>query len=254
MNELKFAEISNEESLKQFIDNRLIELYKSAQPRKIVGFENLGPHKGIVPKETIIDNGGAYYKIKNDDYIYLFISLLIKNHITDLDKILNNIYPFLNMYFGKNGDSDLRIAIFNQNTLDGIIPDISVLKQRNAAMCSERAAMAQNIFSFLGIESYYITGEIVKNGENVPHAFNIIKYNNRYLIYDATTDVPVYNDDKIVGYQFYIQEIDIEKFLSNSQVTISDYCLEYRNNQYIRKKIGERIYSSWSSINKGYFK
>lgn len=254
MNELKFDEISNEESLKQFIDDRLMELYKNASQRKIVGFENLEPHRGIIPKETKIDNGGAYYQIRDDNYIHLFIKLLIKNHITDLNKILNNIYPFLNIYFGKNGDSDLRQIIFDQNTSMGTIPDISVLKQKNAAMCSERAAMAQNIFSFLGIESYYITGEIVKNGENVPHAFNIIKYNNRYLIYDASTDVPVYNDDKIVGYQFYIQEIDIEKFLSNSQVTIIDYCLEYQNNQYIRKKIGERIYSSCSSINKGYFK
>ena len=47
---------------------------------------------------------------------------------------------------------------------DGIpIGKVSDLKGKNAAMCVERAMVAQNLLKLLGINSYYKSSGIIKN-------------------------------------------------------------------------------------------
>ena len=247
--EFNFNKIENNKELKNKINERLNELYSKAPERKIVGFESMSPLKGIIPKETIIDNGGAYFCIKRNEYIYEFIDILKENNIKDLNQILNNIYNFINYYFGKNGDGDRRSVIFNQHSISKDYPDISVLKKQNAAMCSERAALAQNIFSFFGIESYYITGEVNTNRERENHAFNIIKYNNKMMIYDSSLDVPLFKGEKIVGYRHYLQEINqgqsIKEISYGNQFETSNYYFKMQNDgKWSKVESGKRYYSS----------
>lgn len=247
---LDFLMLDNEEELKRAIDERLDELYSNSQERRLVGYENTLPLKGFIPRETIIDNGGSYYYIKNNDYIYEFINELRENNITDENKILKSIYYFLNKYFGIDGDEERRLDIFNQNTNGNDYPDISVLKGKNAAMCSERAAIAQNLFSFLGIESYYISGKIDTRKEQGEHAFNIIKYNGKTVIYDATRDVPLYKGDKIVAYRYYLQEIESNQISDegvsrDAQFQVDDYCYRMQENgKWSKDLTGKRIYAS----------
>lgn len=232
------------------IETRLNKLYKEAPSRTIVGFENMPPLKGIIPKETIIDNGAAYYHIKNNDYIYEFIDILNNKNITDINTILNNIYTFINYYFGKNGNENKRQEIFNRNSFDKNYPDISVLRKQNAALCSERAAMAQNLFSFFGIESYYITGEANVLGEQSSHAFNIINYNGKIMLYDASLDVELYDEEeKIVGYRHYLQEISSNQLTKGiyygSQFELTDYCFYMsKDKKWNKKAFGKRNYAS----------
>lgn len=49
------------------------------------------------------------------------------------------------------------------------------------SVCAGFAKASQMIFQNIGIESYYVTGT-----STGPHAFNIIKINGKYYLYDST--------------------------------------------------------------------
>ena len=52
---------------------------------------------------------------------------------------------------------------------------IGDLKGMNVALCTERSAMAQQLLSLFGMESYYCMGSINKNDKIEAHCFNIVK-------------------------------------------------------------------------------
>lgn len=245
-----FDKVNSDEELRANIDSRLNDLYSNAPKRTVVGFESMSPLKNIIPRDTLIDNGGSYYNIKNNEYIYEFISILKRNNINNIDQALNNIYNFISYYFGKDGDDEKRQNIFNQHTFNDSYPDISVLRNQNAAMCSERAAMAQNLFSFFGIESYYLTGYLKVNEQQEPHAFNLIKYKGKFMIYDSSKDVPIYEKNKIVGYRHYLQEVNDDfvncALKSEKTIILNDYYLTVQDKSLVKIPSSQRIYSSMS--------
>ena len=87
-------------------------------------------------------------------------------------------------------------------------------------------------FSLLGYETYYIVGNV----NNYPHAFNVINVNGRYLLYDASKDVPVKVDGKITGYNYY-------------SAVLSDEQVEKLFNGEIIETIGKRTYQSFGKYN-----
>lgn len=239
-----YDKYENEEDLKNAIKERLETLYKEAATREVVGFENLPPLKGIIPRETFIDNADAYYQIRNDDYIYEFVDLLKRYNIKDLKGTLNAIYNYIGYYFGKDGSEDKRREILNSNATAGAPADISCLRNQNAALCSERAALAQNLFSFIGVESYYITGEVgSKNGKG-SHAFNVLKYNDKMFLYDSAFEVPCYDNDKLVGYRPFLSELDNSEIKYGTQFRTKDYQMVRQNGKVDKKIIGNRDYAS----------
>jgi len=70
-------------------------------------------------------------------------------------------------------------------------PDIKVnlsdLKGNGIAMCTEKAMTIQNLFSFLGYDSYMICGALrnKSNNKSEGHNFNVIKTKKGYSIVDA---------------------------------------------------------------------
>ena len=244
--EFKLEEGKTKEEIKKIVDEKLDKLYNEAPKRNLVGFEKMTPLRGIIREDTRIDNGGAYYYIKDRNYIYDFVYNMYQKNITDLENILIYIYYYIRYYFGINGDENLRNKILNKNIEKGY-NDISVLYKKNAGMCSENAAMAQNLFSFFDIESWYITGGVLCEEENGPHAFNIINYNNNYYVYDSSRVVPVYDNNKIVDYRYYIYPIDFN--IDTSKYVLNDYCYIKQDNGLEKKITGKVIYSVANFIN-----
>ena len=72
----------------------------------------------------------------------------------------------------------------------------SDLQGKNAAMCVERAMLSQNLLKYVseklpGLDSYFkATGIEIQRDEDKPkreaHAFNLVSYNGKYYIFDAT--------------------------------------------------------------------
>lgn len=61
------------------------------------------------------------------------------------------------------------------------------LKGKGIAVCAEKAAAAQNLVTFAGLESYLVMAECNLSGErDENHAYNVLKTENGYFIYDPT--------------------------------------------------------------------
>ena len=101
-------------------------------------------------------------------------------------------------YFGDYSNIDERMNNYPDTDFieDGVpIGKVSDLKGKNAAMCVERAMVAQNLLKLLGINSYYKCSGIIKNGKKDVHSYNVVEYGGRYYIFDAA--IPTLIDGEI---------------------------------------------------------
>lgn len=108
---------------------------------------------------------------------------------------------------------------------------ISNLKNTGAAMCVERSALAQNLLKFLGLNSFYKSSGILKNGIKEVHSYNLVEYDGKYYIFDSS--IPNLINEQISP---LIAEIDKKTFILLSSpipdigisITVSHYN-PYRN-------------------------
>lgn len=101
-------------------------------------------------------------------------------------------------YFGDYSNIDQRMDNYPDVDLieEGLpIGKVSNLKGKNAAMCVERAMVAQNLLKLLGINSYYKCSGIIKNGKKEVHAYNVVEFQSKYYVFDAT--MPTVKDEEI---------------------------------------------------------
>ena len=183
-----------------------------------IGFEYTVPHKGIIDKDTTVTNSDCVFKFKTNKYVYLFVDGLIKYNIHELGTAMNYIYYFIRDYFELEGNHKNRDVLFAQNKDEY---DIEDLKGKNAAVCNERAAVAQNLFSILGIESYYMVGQV----NETPHAYNIVNHKGEYFLYDASTVIPRYENGKQVDWLAYVKPVSMEQLktlLNGGKISFDD--------------------------------
>ena len=64
------------------------------------------------------------------------------------------------------------------------VPDISKIKDLGFSMCSEWTSVTNQLFSFLGFESYYVQNSMVSNNGIEGHAYNIVKTDEGYVLVD----------------------------------------------------------------------
>ena len=122
---------------------------------------------------------------------------------------------------------------------------IGDLKGKNVAMCTERAAIAQNLLSLFGIESYYCCGSISYNGKQENHCFNIAAAKNGYILLDYS--IPCYINAQTLEYAPFQGKIkdDIEDILAGKiDMTFSDYEYIIRDGKVSRVEVDkDRTYA-----------
>lgn len=101
-------------------------------------------------------------------------------------------------YFGDYSNIEDRMK--NYPDLDDIgdgvaIGKVSDLKGKNSAMCVERAMVAQNLLRLLDIKSHYKSSGITKNGSKEVHSYNVVEYDGKYYIFDAT--IPTLTNEEV---------------------------------------------------------
>lgn len=148
-------------------------------------------HRGYISKDTAVsfeDAIGSQYKLRDPEYLYDAVNYLRDNkeHINNGRQFFEGVTRFLNSYFGIPNMNKDRWSIIEEKTNFASIQDdneywnainnidISVFKGEQVAQCSERSAMAQNIMSLFGYETYYVNGDISVDGANGGHAYNIV--------------------------------------------------------------------------------
>ena len=116
-------------------------------------------------------------------------------------------------YFGDYSNIDIRMNNYPDTDYieDGIpIGKVSDLKGKNAAMCVERAMVAQNLLRLLGINSFYKCSGILKNGNKEVHSYNLVEFDGKHYIFDAT--MPTLKDEEVSP---LVAEIPEEVFLES---------------------------------------
>lgn len=155
-------------------------------------------HRGYIGSNTKVQfeaglvTMGSSYKLKNTEYLYEAVDFLQnrKDSISNGIQFFHNIEGFLNSYFGLPDAAVDRMDVIERK-VDLLNPDIdddeyfrrlnnidiSIFKHEYAAQCSERSAMAQNIMSLFGYETYYTNGTVSIDGKPGYHAYNIVADN-----------------------------------------------------------------------------
>ena len=136
----------------------------------------------------------VYLQVNETKEAYrILIDKVKKSSISSFSDLVKIIYDTTVEYFGDLSEAgDKRVPYYediaNNSDEDEEYPcgKISDFKGKNMAACVERAALSQNLMHFLGIESTY-KASLIKDGEKKDcHAYNLVSYNEKYYIFDAT--------------------------------------------------------------------
>ena len=152
-----------------------------------------------------ISNGWPTYSYYFDDekeiYENLAFELSKESNPYDTEKVINSISRAVFEYIGgakvQGNDFD-RLALLKPDyELDDNEKNrISNFKGSKKAWCVERACLAHQLFKFLGIDSKIIMSTISNNGENQIHSFNLIKLDNKSIIFDCSVMNPPDNNNE----------------------------------------------------------
>ncbi len=139
--------------------------------------------------------------------------LLLESKLRGIDNF--NIYELsciiletVNEFFGGFVNIDARMTYYYpEDFIESQNNKISNLKGTGAAMCVERAALAQNLLKYLGINSFFKASGILRNNKKEDYCYNLIEYNGKYYIFD--TSLPNLINNQISP---LIAQIDEESF------------------------------------------
>lgn len=211
----------------------------------ILGFLDYGKSnnifKGFIPLDTRIKYASINmetYSMSTTDFFYEFAHFIRKYKINNKGALIHLLEFFINNYFGYPGKQK-RETIFNDIAWQTTTTDeeyfaalennkIGDLKGKGAAECTERSALAQQILSLFGTETYYCIGCVDLGDKQEGHCFNIVKRKNDYALLDYSIPVTAYNQDgSIKAFYPFIGEIandEFEQFITNGTLkTFKNY-------------------------------
>ena len=140
---------------------------------------------GIVYNKELntVSNGGMFYYIDDDSYIYEFCNYIKDENVSDSFELFGYIYDFIEHYFfglqtiDRNKMMKLILKKDNIYYPPININTYSMFKNKGNALCSEVGIMAQNILSFLGYKTLFIIGTEQSNNSNIgAHAYNMVSF------------------------------------------------------------------------------
>ncbi len=190
---------SDKETTRQIIDSRIALLEETCDASDSISPNDQLIHRGYIGSKTsvgfeggvVMVSMGSSYKLANTEYLHAAVNSIQENKesIKNGMDLFKQVEGFLNSYFGlpEMSNANRRMDVIEQKydlnnpkwtddeyfeILENI--DISVFKGEHVALCSERTAMAQNILSLFGYETYYVNGVVDIDGRKEGHAFNVV--------------------------------------------------------------------------------
>lgn len=194
----------NQKEIDALIQKRTSELAATATNTEYITYKKERPHKGFISPETEVKGKIMYDGFHLDDpEIYTALIDGLKELKSapgwkELD-IKALAIPAVNYavskYFGSYEISSEQEKQNAAHYVDLESPcSVKEMKGRGIAVCAERAATAQNLLTFLGLESQLAMADckLDPNQEEGPHAYNIVTGPNGHFIFDPTN--PVVNE------------------------------------------------------------
>ena len=228
-----------ESELEEMVESAIFDLNEQATKVEKLGFLNAfnsnTVFKGFIPFNTRIkysNLGMEDYGMSTTDFFYEFTEYIKKNKITTKFGVIKAVETFVINYFGYPSHNISREDVFEDKAWNSTTTDeeyfealernaIGDLKELGAAECTEMSAVAQQLLSLLGFETYYLIGKVNRDDKEEDHAFNAVKRKNDYAILDYSIPCPIYdNDENIIGYFPFIGIMtneEFENFINNNE-------------------------------------
>lgn len=255
---------NNQEKIKGFINARLSYLKQHIIKRLEVSALSNQPVEGFIAETTEIKrNMMVNGFVLNDEQVYPMIFeeinlIKTQNQFKNIGlKIMmpQVIYQVISKYFGNFfGNSGIERSnqefYLDRSTSDS--PNISLveLKRKGFSVCAERAALAQNLLSFVGLDSTLIIGKLqLVDGQitNSLHIFNVVKSPKGFFIIETTNPSFIFdNGGKIVaaGPAIYpISESDFIALKTGGSVEITHHNFRQIEDGTCYPEEEKRIYS-----------
>lgn len=179
----RFQQLENSTPILEYDETLLLE-------RVYQGYIN---SKSSIKASNLVN---PFYINQLDLYYQFLINLKKDGQLIPNVDIVFKIQKFIFDKFGPYCDEKERRKIYidyeNSEEKEGI--SISKFYGNGAALCVERAAVVQNLLSFVGLKSYMISGKIMTDGVTQSHAYNIFEpKEGMYLLYDVTNWLEIKN-------------------------------------------------------------
>lgn len=245
-----------EEELTSIIDIALQNAINNADKKERLGFADGGlattkipSHKGFISPESRIKYSNFsmnMYSMKTTDYIYDFAKYVKKNNINNRGTLVKYVENFINSYFGISNGTDMRDTYFDQIAFQTTTTDdeyfeklenleIGDLKGKNVAMCTERAALAQNLLSLFGFDVYYCMGCVSNNGKEESHCFNIARAKDTFMLLDYSIPVPVFENGRAIDYAPFQGSIGLDEL---EDVLVNGFNKDFPSYEFIKTPQG----------------
>lgn len=251
----------NEEDIDTIIQQAIEEADFNSNKVEKLGILDYGKSnhlfKGFIPLNTRIKYSNFSiedYGMQTTDYMYEFAHFIKKYNINTKGALIHNLEYYINSYFGMPGNGD-REQIFNEHAWNTTTTDeeyfaalennkLGDLKHKGAAQCTERSALAQQILSLFGTESYYCMGGVDLGNHQEGHCFNIVKRQNDYAVLDYSCPVTAYSKEGAVkAYYPFVGTLSNDEFL---EFTNNGTIKNFENYEFVEGKrtttTGERLY------------
>ena len=246
----------SDDELTSIIDAALQSAINNSDRKERLGFTDGGAatakipsHKGFIPPDSRIKYSNLsmnMYSMKTTDYIYEFANYVKRNKISNKGTLVKYIENFINGYFGISNGTDMRDAYFDQIAFQTTTTDdeyfeklenleIGDLKGKNIAMCTERAAIAQNLLSLFGFDTYYCMGCVSNNGREESHCFNIARAKDTFMLLDYSLPVPVFENGRAIDYAPFQGSIGLDEL---EDVLVNGLNKDFPSYEYIRTPQG----------------
>lgn len=249
------------DEIKQYIDKIVNRIEEQQTFTKLIGarrgmsaggtlYQDGGYYDNYISPETQIlnDTLGSGFHIYDRDYLYQFANEIKSLNLNTDSNVLRHIMPFLDNYFGLPKDQvDRREDTFwevcepyaeNFYKKKGIAYDeffssaiqymqykgefpLRALQGKNVAQCVERSCLAQNILKMCGYESSINFGEAESRGKKEGHAWNVIRYDNGYLLIDFSNTAHEIENGSVIGrrpFSFSLSIQDFEEYKSGKKI------------------------------------
>lgn len=179
----------------------------------------------------------AVKKARMKEQAEFIIDQNIDDVMTDYEKCLA-LHDYLTDNIRYNFSAMSVNYVYDAFTIEG-----SILKHQ--AVCAGIAKGLSYLLSMLGIPNIIVEGSSKIDGENVGHAWNMVKFGAHYYHIDATWDLQEINHFSNRSHMFFA--LDDESILDNHTWELNDYptcdALEY--NYYVKKKQYFRSFRSF---------
>jgi hypothetical protein len=232
-----------EQESSKFIDERLESLTRNSSPKEISLFSPA--YKGFIhPESTIVRSFLVDPFCVDDKEIY--VSLLdsfaeFKRLPNWQEKSLREIVSSaviraIGNYFGNywdtnTSDSENKSFYMNHIASDSTKISLNEFKGKRFAVCAEKAAVAQNLLSFLGYDVELIASTKCKfsssDQDRDGHMYNLVSNESSHLIFDPANPSMVEDKDgnavSFIAAGNKISEEDYQKLRTGGQVEVVHY-------------------------------